>query len=982
MESTRRARSSNTLIEGNAIGTDLTGVLNLGNGKNGVDLASSSNTIGGTIAGAANAIDYNGAGQSGSGVQLVGVPTDDEILSNSIFGNAILGINLGYGPTPNHQPGTTGPNNYQNYPVLSAAASDGTATYIQGTLTSLPDTNFLVQFFCSPSESFSGFGQGKTLIGTFNALTNASGLATFLYTVPTGTTPGQYISATATDPSGNTSEFALDQPIQGQINLVLSGTASPSPVGVGGQVTYVLTVNNQGNTPADNVSLTNQLPAGVTLVSAHVSQGYVQPITGTSEVGELGTIPAGGTATMTVIAQTNANTPLGTIVDNANVTSSEPDPTPGDESVAVSDKVVTTADVSVQLTADHSSILAGSNLTYTIKTTNNGPQTAKNVSVILPIMAGEAFVSANSPLASYSAGQVTVNLGSLVAGASSSVQVVVEGLAAGTLNETATAASDSVDPNLLNNTSTVSTQVNPAADLQVSIASSETPIVLGGDFDYVVTLTNAGPSDSSNVVLTDTLPVAVQFVSATSDQDVAPAYSGGVVTLSLPTLAVGATATLTIEVLPQAAPGSSVTDLASATETDADPDPADSSAKLITPVQGVSDLGITASSLVTSPYVGQGVPFVLNITNQGPNDEPDAVVSWPIPGDASFVSASCPEGSGSSIAQGIVSIDVGPVEQGQSVSATLVLMPLASAAGQFSTTFSVQGENIDPVSSNDSASATVQVTPAADLAVAINPGQFGTYDLADWTYTETVTNLGLSDATGVVLSSLVPANVTLISATPPSQGSPVTVQDGIATASLGVLPAGQSATVTFVAVPSSSGTIDLAASVTGDQYDPSPANNQVSLPVWASPSDNLSVSVVPQSTSVLTGHSWSFTAWVRNSGPDAATDVVMGLPLTGGLVFNSATASQGTVSLKGAQVFATLGQINSGSSASVTIVVMAPTPGLVTQSASVASSENPARPRGPFGQRQRQRAGIAGPSPVRRRKLRRHRKCRVRPARR
>ena len=224
-----QGNSSNTLVEGNCVGTDITATLNRGNESNGIELASSSNTIGGTIGGAGNTIDFNGAGQSGSGVQLVGSPTFDQILSNSIYENAVLGINLGNGPTPNHQPGTPGPNNYQNYPVLQAAQSDGTLTTVQGKLNASPSTNYLLQFYCSATSSASGFGQGQTLIGSELVPTNGSGLATFVYPLSVATTPGQWISATATDPAGDTSEFALDQEIQGQINLILSGTASPAP---------------------------------------------------------------------------------------------------------------------------------------------------------------------------------------------------------------------------------------------------------------------------------------------------------------------------------------------------------------------------------------------------------------------------------------------------------------------------------------------------------------------------------------------------------------------------------------------------------------------------------------------------------------------------------------------------------------------------------------------------------------------------------
>ena len=129
-------------VAGNMIGTDPTGDLHLGNRENGVNLASSSNTIGGTAAEAGNTIDFNGSGQAGSGVQLVGSVNDDEILSNSIYGNAGLGINLGNGPTPNHAPGTPGPNDYQNYPTLSLAQSDGSSTTIQGSLYSIPNTSF------------------------------------------------------------------------------------------------------------------------------------------------------------------------------------------------------------------------------------------------------------------------------------------------------------------------------------------------------------------------------------------------------------------------------------------------------------------------------------------------------------------------------------------------------------------------------------------------------------------------------------------------------------------------------------------------------------------------------------------------------------------------------------------------------------------------------------------------------------------------
>lgn len=383
-----------------------------------MNLASSSNTIGGTVAGAGNTIDNNGTQRPGSGVQLVGSPIDDEILSNSIYDNAVLGINLGQGPTQNHTPGTPGPNNYQNFPTLQSAFSDGSVTTVQGTLNALPNANYLIQFFSSPSESSSKYGQGKTFIGSYIAPTNGNSLAPFECPIPSDTVPGQFISATATDPAGDTSEFAQDVQIQGQINLVVSGTASPTPVPVGGQVTYILTVSNLGNIPADNVTLTNDIPGGLTIVSATASSpGTVGPLIGSTQTANWVSIAAGGTETLKVVAQTSASTPLGSIVDTASATTSSTDPTPGNLSTTVDDKVVTSADVSVNLAANESSILAGSNLTYTVSVSNSGPQSAENVVVTLPISAAEAYVPSTSPSITYADGLVTVVFGDVGASA-------------------------------------------------------------------------------------------------------------------------------------------------------------------------------------------------------------------------------------------------------------------------------------------------------------------------------------------------------------------------------------------------------------------------------------------------------------------------------------------------------------------------------------------------------------------------------------
>ncbi len=205
--------AADNLIAGNFIGTDATGSFAVPNGSDGVRLeqGSAGNTIGGTAADAGNVIAFN----EGNGVTVGQSATDtsegDAILQNSIFANAQLGIDLGDdGVTANDSEGHTGPNAVENFPVLSAAyPADGT-TLITGTLSASPDTNYRVEFFSGVIADSSGYGQGQTLLMASDITTDDSGAASFAVETPTPVPIGTFISATATDPSGNTSEFSAD----------------------------------------------------------------------------------------------------------------------------------------------------------------------------------------------------------------------------------------------------------------------------------------------------------------------------------------------------------------------------------------------------------------------------------------------------------------------------------------------------------------------------------------------------------------------------------------------------------------------------------------------------------------------------------------------------------------------------------------------------------------------------------------------------
>lgn len=192
-------------VSGNYIGTDASGTGALGNGTGISFLDAGKSSVGGGAPGAGNIIAFNPSG----GVSTVS-SSSVSIRGNSIFSNGGPGIDLGSdGVTPNDPcDSDSGANNLQNFPVLTSATFLGSSITVQGSLNSTAHTVFSVDFFASPACDASGFGEGKTFIGSTTVTTAANCIATFNVPLAVGTPVGQFITATATDSAGNTSEFS------------------------------------------------------------------------------------------------------------------------------------------------------------------------------------------------------------------------------------------------------------------------------------------------------------------------------------------------------------------------------------------------------------------------------------------------------------------------------------------------------------------------------------------------------------------------------------------------------------------------------------------------------------------------------------------------------------------------------------------------------------------------------------------------------
>jgi uncharacterized repeat protein (TIGR01451 family) len=322
-------------------------------------------------------------------------------------------------------------------------------------------------------------------------------------------------------------------------------TAAPATLVVGDSVTYKLTVTNNGTSAAPGVIVIDGLPTGETYVAATTGQGTTSD-SGNVLTANLGTVGPGVAVTVTLVART---TSAGILTNQANVAGAviETDPANNTAGVAVAVAPIH-ADLAVTITGGPDPVIVGSNVTYAVLVINNGPDGAAGVVLTDSLPAGMTYVSAalSQGTISQFGTTLTADLGALASGAAARLTVVATAGAIGTSSSTASVSSNSTDLNLANNTATLDIPVVPdLADLAAALGAAPATVAVGDNVAYTVNVTNNGPAPASDVVLTDALPAGAAYVSATPSQGTATA-AGGTVTADLDSLAVGASATVTI----------------------------------------------------------------------------------------------------------------------------------------------------------------------------------------------------------------------------------------------------------------------------------------------------------------------------------------------------------------------------------------------------------------------------------------------------
>jgi uncharacterized repeat protein (TIGR01451 family) len=448
-------------------------------------------------------------------------------------------------------------------------------------------------------------------------------------------------------------------------SVAVSQTGSSANAVAGTDFTYTINLTNNGPDNATTLVVKDVLPSGVSLVSTSIACSSAAA-TLTCPVGNLA---AGASTSFNVTVFLPAGgAGASTIKNTVSITLDEVDKAKTTSSLIV--PVVFVADLAITKSESPSPAVAGTYITYTISVRNAGPSNAASTVVTDTLPAGVNFVSSSSYACSGTT-VLTCGLGTVGSGTSTNFTVKVAvpanylsktGATTGTITNTATVASPAADPSLDNNTASVSTMVIAVADLAITKTESPDPAPAGTNIKYTIGVSNAGPSDATITVVTDTLPAGLSFVSST----LYPCSGATVVTCNLGTVANGGHTSFVITAHIPANYLSSlnvltanITNTASVTFSGTDPNRANNTASSSNAVISVAHLKVSATTAPNPVHEGAALVYSVSFVNDGPSDAQNGSIQQTIPAAfrlTGYTDEACGEGTGHTVCR--IGVDV------------------------------------------------------------------------------------------------------------------------------------------------------------------------------------------------------------------------------------------------------------------------------------------------------------------------------------
>jgi uncharacterized repeat protein (TIGR01451 family)/fimbrial isopeptide formation D2 family protein len=514
-------------------------------------------------------------------------------------------------------------------------------------------------------------------------------------------------TATEADPNpGNNTGTATATPQYA--DLAVNKTVNNPTPDVGSAVTFTIALTNLGPNTAQDTTVSDLLPAGVTFVSARPNVGSYDSGTGVWTVGD---VPNRAHDTLTITATVDnpgpGNDPV-PITNTAVAASTTYDPILSNNT---SSATITPpfADVAVTKTVDDPTPNVGDVVTFTVTLRNLGPNTAKNVKVSDQLPAGLTFVSATRSQGTYNANTGLWSVGTVDTLFARTLTISAR-VAAPTLplvnpapkTNSATARSTTFDPNLGNNTG--SATVTPQfADLAVAKVVDNPRPNVGDTITWTVTLSNLGVDTATDVTLLDQLPAGVQLLMAMPSQGSYNAVTG---IWMVGTLTTATPATLIFTSLVVA--GTAQTNVATVAHSDQfDPNPFNNRASATeTPL--AADLAVRKVVNNPHPVVNTVVTYTLIVHNLGPDTAINVMLADTFP-PGTLTLVGTPKASQGTFDPVTGVWVVGDMASG--VTATLTFMARVNVVGPIVNTVVGGSGTFDPNLSNNRGRAEVGVLP-------------------------------------------------------------------------------------------------------------------------------------------------------------------------------------------------------------------------------------------------------------------------------
>lgn len=356
------------------------------------------------------------------------------------------------------------------------------------------------------------------------------------------------------------------------------------------------------------------------------------------------------------------------------------------------------------------------------------------------------------------------------------------------------------------------------------------------------------------------------------------------------------------------------------------------------PANATAGLVVSGTQSAGPVLVGADLTYTIIVTNHGPSTVGSAFLTNLFSGPFTVVTATNTAGGAATTPSGRVILAMGAMTNGAVVTNVVTVHPTTASTFTNLVTVGIASGETDPFTGDNSIIFSQIVGANADLAVSVVTSPVGPVALGNnLTYTVTLTNLGPTTATSVVLSNVLPANVNYVSGSA-SQG--VVARSGsLVTATLGSLAANGSAQLTITVTPMVSGSLTNTVTATSAVNDANPLNNQaVTTTTAVTDSADLKISLTGSPSPVTLGSNITYTITVTNLGPSTASGVVVTNPLPGAVTLVSFTNSQGSAAnVSGAVVF-TLGSVPMGTNVTMQVVVTANAVGAVNSTAIVSAS--------------------------------------------